>query len=70
LKTSHFECFESNEQANAFMAGPGFAQNPIGVEFDPDELVTRRKEGKIGDFLKREVHQPISPIRGSFDQSA
>ena len=63
------ECFESNEQANAFMAGPGFAENPIGVEFDPDELVTRREEGKIGDFLERKVHQPISPIRGSFGQS-
>lgn len=39
---------------------PGFAQNPIGVEFDTDELVTRKKEGKMGDFLKLEIHQPVS----------
>jgi hypothetical protein len=27
--------FESNEDANAFMSGSGFAANPIGVEYDP-----------------------------------
>ena len=64
------ECFDSNETANAFMTGPGFAQNPIGVEFDPDEILARRKEGRLGDFLCREVHQPVSPIRGSFSGSA
>src|ERR1039457_861437 len=30
------ECFSSNDEANAFMCGPGFAVNPIGVEFDPE----------------------------------
>ena len=39
------------------------------VAFDPDELLVRRKEGKIGEFLERKVHQPVSPIRGSFGQS-
>lgn len=64
------ECFGDAEAANAFMAGPGFAQNPIGVEFDPDELLARRREGPVGDFLARAVHQPVSPIRGAFGRSA
>src|SRR6185369_8879766 len=28
----------SAEEANRFMGGPAFAQNPIGENFDPDEL--------------------------------
>lgn len=60
------ECFQSSDAANAFMAGPGFAQNPIGVEFDPEEMLTRRREGRLAGVLTREVHQPVSPIRGAF----
>ncbi|NBO02287.1 MAG: biphenyl 2,3-dioxygenase, partial [Betaproteobacteria bacterium] len=30
------DVYKTNEEANAFMQGPGFAVNPIGVEFDPD----------------------------------
>ncbi|KXS09162.1 Glyoxalase/Bleomycin resistance protein/Dihydroxybiphenyl dioxygenase [Gonapodya prolifera JEL478] len=30
-----------NEEANAFMAGPDFSQNPIGVDFEPEEFVRR-----------------------------
>lgn len=63
------ECFDSNEKANVFMAGPGFAQNPVGVEFDPDEILVRKKESRLSDFLRREVHQPVSPIRGAFSRS-
>lgn len=29
----------------AWMQGPAFARNPIGVEFDPDELVKKFKSG-------------------------
>jgi hypothetical protein len=65
------ECFDFNQKANAFMAGPGFvAQNPIGVEFDPDGVLARKEEGRLADFLRREVHQPVSPIRGAFSRSA
>lgn len=64
------DCFDSSERANAFMTGPEFAQNPVGVEFDPEVLLRRRKAGRIDDFLERTVHQPVSPIRGSFNQPA
>ena len=60
------DCFQSNDQANAFMTGPGFAVNPIGVEFDPDEVLTRKRvDTPLSDFLVRRIHHPISPIRGA-----
>ena len=50
--------------ANAFMKGPGFDQNPIGVEFDPDDLVKRLRAGEpASNFLVRTVHQPVAPLR-------
>jgi catechol 2,3-dioxygenase-like lactoylglutathione lyase family enzyme len=59
------DCLD-NEAANAFMAGPGFAQNPIGVEFDPDQWLAALRAGKSeSDYLPRTVHQPVSPIRGN-----
>ncbi len=64
------ECFDSNDQANGFMTGPGFAQNPIGVEFDPDALLARRRQGSLEGFLRRQEHQPVSPIRGAFGEAA
>lgn len=61
------DCFEANDDANAFMAGPHFAANPIGVEFDPDEWLARIRAGTpASTFLTRSIHQPVSPVRGSF----
>ena len=60
------DVFASNDEANAFMCGPGFAANPIGVEFDPEDWLAQVRAGaKLSDFLLRRVHQPVSPIRGS-----
>ena len=33
------------DEANAYMRGDGFSSNPIGVNFDPDELVEEFKKG-------------------------
>lgn len=56
----------TNEAANAFMSGPGFAQNPIGVEYDPDEWLSKLRAGTPeAEFLERKVHLPVSPVRGS-----
>jgi len=61
------DCFGSNEEANAFMASPHFAANPIGVEFDPDDWLARLRAGTApSEFLMRQTHEPVSPIRGSF----
>ena len=54
----------NNDDANAFMTGPGFGQNPIGVEFDPDDLVKRLRAGEpTANLLVRTVHQPVAPLR-------
>lgn len=60
------DCYASNDEANAFMHGPGFAANPIGVEYDPEEWLARMKAGAPeSDFLLRQVHLPVSPVRGA-----
>ena len=60
------DSFESNDEANAFMSGPGFAANPIGVEYDPDVWLAEKKAGlPMSRHLRRQAHEPISPIRGA-----
>lgn len=64
---SQVDCFDSSEEANAFMEGPHFAANPIGVEFDPDDWLARLRAGAAAsEFLRRRSDEPVSPIRGSF----
>jgi catechol-2,3-dioxygenase len=61
------DCFASNEEANAFMEGPHFAANPIGVEYDPEEWLGKLRAGApVSEFLRRPTDEPVSPIRGSF----
>ncbi len=61
------DCFDTSEEANAFMEGPHFAANPIGVEFDPDDWLARLRAGTSpSELLVRRKHEPVSPIRGSF----
>ena len=56
----------NNDEANAFMEGPHFAANPIGVEFDPEDWIARMRAGTpSAEFLPRRVHLPVSPVRGS-----
>lgn len=39
------------DQAERFMASEAFAANPIGVGFDPDDLVARRRAGESVESL-------------------
>lgn len=60
------DCFASNEDANAFMYGPHFETNPIGVEFDPEAMLARLRAGvPEAELLPRREHLPVSEIRGS-----
>ncbi len=60
------DCFESAEQSNAYIRGPSFGINPVGVEFDPEDWLTQVRQGtSLSDFLVRRVHEPVSPIRGA-----
>jgi catechol-2,3-dioxygenase len=59
------DSYASNEEANAYMAGPHFAANPIGVEFDPDEWLAKVRGGTApAELLLRRTDEPISPVRG------
>lgn len=46
------------EDADAFMRGPYFAINPIGVDFDPDVLVERYRRGDPMSELIRQKSAP------------
>jgi catechol-2,3-dioxygenase len=43
----------STEEANEFMKTKAFAENPIGVDFDPDEFVQRLKNGEDQEKIKK-----------------
>lgn len=60
------DCFARNDEANAYMHGPHFSANPIGVEYDPDEWLQRLNAGApLAQFLERQTDLPVSPVRGS-----
>jgi catechol-2,3-dioxygenase len=60
------DAFTSADEANAFMHGPGFSTNPIGVEYDPEEILAKMRSGTPGSaFLRRQADLPVSPIRGA-----
>lgn len=60
------DCFGSNDEANAFMHGPHFETNPIGVEFSPEDLLAQLRSGvPEAALLPRRQHLPVSPVRGS-----
>jgi catechol-2,3-dioxygenase len=47
--------FDTNEKANAFMASKLFAENPIGTDFDPEDLVKRLKAGEDHAAIKKRI---------------
>ena len=49
------------EAASAYMEGPAFRENPIGVDFDPEELIERIKSGEsLESLIKRKDIGPRS----------
>jgi catechol-2,3-dioxygenase len=45
--------FESTDALNAWFRSGAFAENPIGVEFDPEDLVARYRAGTPQEELVR-----------------
>jgi len=45
--------FESTDALNAWFRSGAFAENPIGVEFDPDDLIARYRAGTPQEELVR-----------------
>ncbi|MBK5290151.1 MAG: VOC family protein [Acidobacteriia bacterium] len=63
------DSYSSSEDANAFMHGPHFSANPLGIEYDPEELLARLRAGApVSDFLLRQVHEPVPPLRGAISK--
>lgn len=59
------DVFDSSDEAIAFMCGSEMAENPVGVEFDPEDWLEQNRAGKpLSEFLVRRVSEPVSPIRG------
>jgi len=60
------DSYPSVDEANGFMYGPSFETNPIGVEYDPDELLRRLRSGEPESaFLHRHNDLPVSPVRSA-----
>ena len=47
------ENYDTVEESTAFFFTPAFAENPIGVEFDPEELLRRYEAGEDDEGLRR-----------------
>lgn len=59
------EVFDSSEEALEFMCGPAMAENPVGVEYDPEDWLAQQQAGTpLSEFLVRKADEPVSPIRG------
>ena len=57
------DSFGSNDEANAYMEGPHFGANPIGVEYDPDAWLAKLRAGTpASEFLMRQTDEPVSPV--------
>jgi catechol-2,3-dioxygenase len=64
------DCFESSDETVGFMTGPSFASNPVGVEYDPEDWLNKRREGvPVSQFLDVQTNGPASPIRGALGES-
>jgi catechol 2,3-dioxygenase-like lactoylglutathione lyase family enzyme len=50
--------FASDSELNDYFSGPDFAANPIGVIYDPDDLVRRYEAGEAMDALLRRPALP------------
>jgi hypothetical protein len=60
------DAFDSSEACNAYIAGPPFEANPVGVEFDPEEWLAAVADGaSLDEFRNRKADEPVSPIRGA-----
>ena len=56
--------FDTNEDATAMMESPEFGENPLGTDFDPEELCAAVERGE--DDTKLKMRKEIGP-RGPED---
>jgi catechol-2,3-dioxygenase len=56
------DCCADAREAYAFMHGEAFARNPVGVEVDFNDLLTRYRSGALAETLLARPEGPASPI--------
>lgn len=54
------DCFDDNDEATAFMESEEFKKNPVGVEFDPEELLERVQSGEDKASIYIRPNGPIA----------
>ncbi len=53
------ENYATKEELNAYIQGPDFEENPIGIEFDPDVLTARFENGDPMEDLVKLGSAPV-----------
>lgn len=60
------DAFDTADEANALMHSPRWPVNPIGIEYNPEDWLSRLRTGTpASEFLARKGDLPVSPIRGA-----
>jgi Glyoxalase/Bleomycin resistance protein/Dioxygenase superfamily len=62
------DVFATMDEAHAYVTGPDFAENPIGVIFDPEQLIGDYEAGRSFDELVR--RPPLPPGKTPMDMRA
>ena len=47
--------FDTVDEASQFMLSKEFAENPIGTDFDPEDLIERLRRGEDQRLIKKRV---------------
>jgi hypothetical protein len=56
---TQFDNFDTDEAVNAFMTSDAFQTNPIGVDFDPEDVIKQIESGvSVAELAKRKEIGP------------
>lgn len=60
------DAFPSSAEGTAFFHSPSMDANAVGVEYDPDEWLSKLRDGTPeSELLRFDSDGPVSPIRGA-----
>lgn len=63
------DCFATKKECCDYWASPEIGQNPVGVEFDPEEWLVRLRCGMPeAELLVIDLEADVSPLRGRFEE--